>query len=118
MILYPGAFNMTTGPAHWETLLRCRAIDNQVFVGGIAPATDECANYVSYGHTMLFSPWGKVLARAEYSEAILYAPIDVDEVQTVRCQIPTQTQRRHDLYETISKMCVPCHPAPCKPQQK
>ncbi len=45
-----GAFNMTTGPLHWELLLRARAVDNQVFVCGASPARDEAADYVAWGH--------------------------------------------------------------------
>lgn len=112
MILYPGAFNMTTGPMHWDLLLRCRAVDNQVFVAGIAPASDKSAKYVSYGHSIVISPWGKTITEAEFDEAILYADINLDELKDVRQQIPTSFQRRHDMYETIYKVCNHCS-QPC-----
>ncbi|KAK6638648.1 hypothetical protein RUM43_006915 [Polyplax serrata] len=114
VILYPGAFNMCTGPMHWETLLRCRAIDNQVYVAGISPATDQCAKYVAYGHSMIISPWGKILTSAEHEDSILYAIINLDEVKDARQQIPTGDQRRHDIYETIYKACSHCTTTPCK----
>lgn len=104
MILYPGAFNMTTGPMHWDLLLRCRAVDNQVFVAGIAPATDKTAKYVSYGHSVVISPWGKTVEKAEHDEAVLYAEINLSEVENMRQQIPTSFQRRLDIYETIHKV--------------
>ena len=63
-IVTPAAFNMTTGPAHWELLFRQRAVDNQLFTLGVAPSRDEQGPYVSYGNTILCSPWGEVLARA------------------------------------------------------
>ena len=53
----PGAFNMTTGPAHWELLARGRAVDNQVYVASISPARDENASYVAWGHSTLVNPW-------------------------------------------------------------
>lgn len=78
MLLYPGAFNMTTGPLHWELLLRGRAVDTQCFVAGIAPARTKGAGYQSYGNTMLVDPWGKILCRADADEEIVYADIGED----------------------------------------
>jgi omega-amidase len=75
MLLYPGAFNMTTGPLHWELLMRGRAVDTQCFVAGIAPARSKGAGYQSYGNTMLVDPWGKILCRADADEEIVYANI-------------------------------------------
>ena len=59
LLLYPGAFNMTTGPAHWELLARARALDNQVYVATPSPARDESAGYVAWGHSSVIDPWGK-----------------------------------------------------------
>ena len=61
VLLAPAAFNMTTGPAHWELLLRQRAVDNQCFTVGAAPARDEAASYVAWGHSLVCDPWGTVL---------------------------------------------------------
>ena len=61
MILAPAAFNMTTGPAHWELLLRQRAVDNQLFTVGTAPARDESGSYVAWGHSMVCEPWGGIV---------------------------------------------------------
>ncbi|XP_013875688.1 omega-amidase NIT2 isoform X2 [Austrofundulus limnaeus] len=57
LLVYPGAFNMTTGPAHWELLQRARAVDNQVFVATASPARDEAASYVAWGHSSVVNPW-------------------------------------------------------------
>ncbi|GBM25775.1 Omega-amidase NIT2, partial [Araneus ventricosus] len=57
LLVYPGAFNMTTGPAHWELLQRARAVDNQLYVATISPARDETASYHAWGHSTLVSPW-------------------------------------------------------------
>ena len=55
-MIYPGAFNMETGPLHWELLLRARAADNQFFVAGCSPARDNDASYKAWGHSMIVSP--------------------------------------------------------------
>ena len=52
------AFNMTTGPAHWELMFRGRAVDNQCYMIGTSDARDEQAGYVSWGHSLVVSPWG------------------------------------------------------------
>ena len=56
-MLYPGAFNMTTGPAHWELLQRARAIDNQLYVAAVSPARCETASYIAWGHSTIINPW-------------------------------------------------------------
>lgn len=103
MLLYPAAFNMTTGPLHWELLQRGRANDLQLFVGTISPARIEGAEYVAYGHSMIVDPWGKVVSSAQAGEEVVVSDLDVELVQKVRDQIPTSKQRRLELYETISK---------------
>lgn len=104
MLVYPGAFNMTTGPLHWELLIRTRALDNQMFVAMCSPARDESAPYVAYGHSMVADPMGKIVARADEKETILYADVDVASIAKARQQIPTVKNRRLDVYETIEKM--------------
>lgn len=99
LLVYPGAFNMTTGPAHWEILFRTRALDNQVFALGCAPARDEQAGYVSYGNSMVASPWGSVTARMGAEEGRLPAEIDLGEVERVRRELPLLQHRRADVYE-------------------
>ena len=98
LIVVPAAFNMTTGPAHWELLFRMRAVDNQVFTLGTAPARNEAENYVSYANSILADPWGTVLARAGAGEEILTAEIDFARNEAVRRQLPIRSARRSDLY--------------------
>lgn len=98
MLIYPGAFNTTTGPLHYELLLRARAVDNQVYVAGIAPALDENFTYKSWGHSAVVDPWAKVIASCGSEPATVYADIDFDAVDTVRAQIPVRSQARHDMY--------------------
>ena len=61
LLVYPGAFNMVTGPAHWELLIRSRSVDTQSFGIVCSPARDESADYVAWGHTMVVDPWGDKL---------------------------------------------------------
>ncbi|HHW47051.1 MAG TPA: carbon-nitrogen hydrolase family protein [Clostridiaceae bacterium] len=101
-IVVPGAFNMTTGPAHWEILGRTRALDNQVYVALISPARNEKASYVAYGNSMVCDPWGSIIAKAGIHEEIIYAQIDLDTVERIRTELPLLKHRREDIYK-ISK---------------
>ncbi|WP_426349740.1 carbon-nitrogen hydrolase family protein [Alloiococcus sp. CFN-8] len=101
IIIIPAAFNMTTGPAHWELLFRQRAVDNQVFSIGVAPSRDYNASYVSYGNSIVVSPWGEVLLRLGEEEASVVIDIDLAMVDKVRAELPLLKHRRHDLYKLI-----------------
>ncbi|XP_032832150.2 omega-amidase NIT2 isoform X1 [Petromyzon marinus] len=102
LLVCPGAFNMTTGPVHWELLQRARAVDNQMFVATVSPARDETASYVAWGHSTVSSPWGDVVAKAGHGEEIVYADIDLNRVEEVRRQIPVRIQRRCELYHSLA----------------
>ena len=97
VILVPAAFNMTTGPAHWEILFRSRAVDNQVFTFGTAPARDMDASYHSWGHSIAVSPWGTVLNQMEAEGGMQITSINLDEVEQVREQLPLLKHRMADL---------------------
>ncbi|KAI8775390.1 omega-amidase NIT2 isoform X1 [Biomphalaria glabrata] len=99
LLLYPGAFNMTTGPAHWEAIQRARALDNQVFVATASPARDENADYVAWGHSSVVDPWGTVISKIEEKEGVIYANIDLSRLEEVRKMIPITKQKRYDLYQ-------------------
>jgi len=98
LLVYPGAFNMTTGPEHWELLARGRAIDNQVYVASVSPARNTEADYVAWGHSLVVDPFAKVVAKSEADEDIIYADIDIHNLEERRNQIPVQKQRREELY--------------------
>lgn len=102
LLIYPGAFNMTTGPMHWELLQRARATDNQLYVFAISPARGD-KGYIAWGHSQVTDPWGKVIAQAGHGEEIIYTDLDFSECDKVRNQIPISRQRRTDIYDTISK---------------
>lgn len=98
LIVLPAAFNMTTGPAHWELTMRARALDNQVYFAAVAPARAEDGKYTAYGHSMVVDPWGKVVAAADEKEQILFCHIDTDYVDSIRSQLPLLKHRREELY--------------------
>ncbi|KAG1294756.1 hypothetical protein G6F66_004929 [Rhizopus arrhizus] len=102
-MIYPGAFNMTTGPMHWELLQRARAVDNQMYVAACAPARNLEADYHSWGHSTVVDPKGTVIATCEEKETIIYADIDPQEVKDVRTFIPLYNQRRFDIYGDVSE---------------
>ncbi|KAJ6455863.1 carbon-nitrogen hydrolase [Mycena sanguinolenta] len=102
-LIYPGAFNLTTGPLHWELLQRSRAVDNQVFFAMCSPARDLTAGYHAWGHSMVVDPMAKVLVEAGDAEEIVYADIDPAVMESARAGIPVTTQRRFDVYPDVNR---------------
>jgi len=103
LVVVPGAFNITTGPAHWETTLRTRAVDNQIYMAAVSPARNNELSYVAYGHSMLVDPWGDVVETAKEAETIVYATINNELISKVREELPLLKNRRDDIYELIKK---------------
>ena len=103
VIFVPAAFNMTTGPAHWELLFRQRAVDNQCFTVGTSPARDEAAGYVAWGHSIVCDPWGTVLHQCDELEQTAVTTLDMARVASVRRQLPILSARRADVYEMRKK---------------
>lgn len=103
ILIFPGAFNLTTGPAHWEILFKSRALDNQVYTIGVAPALDETANYNSFGHSIAVNPWGEVIEELDFDEDLKIVEIDLNEIKRIREEIPILKNRRCDLYEIKEK---------------
>ncbi|TPX61841.1 hypothetical protein PhCBS80983_g00756 [Powellomyces hirtus] len=104
-MIYPGAFNMTTGPLHWELLQRARAVDNQIYVAACSPARDENeagAGYVAYGHSSVVDPMGVVVGTTDGKEDIVYADVDLARIDEARKSIPVTSQRRFDVYQDVS----------------
>lgn len=101
-LVYPGAFNTTTGPMHWKLLARARAVDNQVYMIQVSPARDLSSSYHAYGHSEVIDPWGKVLVEAEEGEEILYTELDPQALTDVRESIPVSKQRRFDVYKDVA----------------
>lgn len=99
VIFNPASFNMTTGPAHWETAFRQRAIENQVYMVGTADAQNPDAGYLSYGHSIITDPWGRVLMQMDEHECCNITEIDLDYVEEVRQRLPLLSARRTDVYD-------------------
>ncbi|MDW8801958.1 carbon-nitrogen hydrolase family protein [Clostridium sp. A1-XYC3] len=98
IIFIPAAFNMTTGPAHWETLFKSRALDNQLYIAGISPARNTNYSYVAYGNSLITNPWGDITAKLDEKEGILIQDIDLEYIDEIRDSLPLLKHRRGDLY--------------------
>jgi predicted amidohydrolase len=100
VLVVPAAFTSATGPAHWELLLRARAVENQVFVigagqvGELPPGMPAC-----HGHTMIVDPWGAVLAeQVGPGPGVALADLDGDRLRQVRSDLPVLAHRRPEAY--------------------
>ena len=102
-LIYPGAFNLTTGPLHWKLLAQARALDNQIYVAMCSPARDMDGVYHAYGHSMLVDPMAQVVSEAEEKEAIVEVELDSAKIEETRRNIPLNTQRRFDVYPDVSQ---------------
>ncbi|XP_075699415.1 deaminated glutathione amidase isoform X2 [Rhinoderma darwinii] len=103
ILTFPSAFTVTTGPAHWEVLLRARAVENQCYVVAAAQTGAHNARRTSYGHAMVVDPWGVVIAQCTDGPGLCYAEIDLPYLQRVRREMPLQDHRRPDLYGAVSR---------------
>ncbi|KAK3109899.1 Omega-amidase nit3 [Teratosphaeriaceae sp. CCFEE 6253] len=103
LLLYPGAFNLTTGALHWELQARARAMDNQLYVALCSPARDMEAEYNAWGHSMVVDPNAGIMAQLEEKEAICYADLEEGKIEETRRGIPIYTQRRFDVYPDVSE---------------
>lgn len=98
MLIIPAAFSVATGSAHWDVLMRSRAIDNQVYVVAASPARNPASTYQAWGYSMIIDPWGQVLQQADTGQELLTASIDLDTVEQIRLEMPLFSQRRPELY--------------------
>ncbi|HIY18535.1 MAG TPA: carbon-nitrogen hydrolase family protein [Candidatus Blautia avistercoris] len=98
ILLVPAAFNLSTGPAHWELMFRSQSVNNQVFSIGTAPARDLSASYHSWGHSIITDPWGSVLSQMDEQEGMTVSVLDLDLIDRIRSQLPLLCHRRTDLY--------------------
>jgi len=100
VVAVPSAFTATTGPSHWEVLLRARAIEDQVFViaagqvGRLPPGMPD-----GHGHSMIVDPWGEVLAeRTDPSPGVVTADLDFERQRRIRLELPVLAHRRPGTY--------------------
>jgi predicted amidohydrolase len=106
-MVYPGAFNMATGPVHWELLARARAVDNQVFV--VMCSTARCGReegakgaYVAFGNSLVVAPDGGVVARTDEMEGVVECTLLPAGIDEARAGIPVTVQRRFDVYGDVA----------------
>ncbi|SGY22781.1 BQ5605_C019g08856 [Microbotryum silenes-dioicae] len=121
-MIYPAAFNCTTGPLHWDLLQRARAVDNQFYIVMCSPArATDGDGYKAWGYSGVTDPMqvpsllvidvsltnfslrrGKIVAQMEEKEGILFADIDMDVINKARAGIPVTVQRRFDVYSDVT----------------
>jgi nitrilase len=94
LMFVPSAFTVPTGAAHWETLLRARAIESQAYVVAPAQGGIHAGGRATYGHTMVVGPWGEVLGMRTEGEGTVLAEIDLDLIKEVRAKLPALSNRR------------------------
>jgi deaminated glutathione amidase len=93
LLVVPAAFTHTTGLAHWELLLRSRAIENQCYVMAPAQGGLHANGRRTFGHTLIADPWGQVLAMQEMGEGVVMADLDVGRISQIRMQLPALAHR-------------------------
>lgn len=98
IIFIPSQFNTVSGPGNWEMLVRCRASDQQVFTVGAEAAYSEDVRYRCWGHSVVCGPLGNVIASCDETEQVMYADIDLDEIDRARKSLPIYQSLRRDVY--------------------
>ena len=94
LLLVPSAFTETTGRAHWELLLRARAVENQCYVLAAAQGGVHANGRRTYGHSMLVDPWGEVVATQALEDGVIIGEINAERLQSVRKMVPALRHRR------------------------
>ena len=94
VIFVPSAFTALTGEAHWEALLRARAIENQVYIVAPDQVGKNPRSFATYGNSMIVDPWGRVLARASDVSTVIFAEIDLSYLVKVRAELPALSHRK------------------------
>ncbi len=93
VLLLPAAFTYTTGKAHWELLLRARAVENQCYVVAAAQGGEHESGRRTFGHSMIIDPWGEILDVLSEGEGIVIADLDGARLQSVRTRLPALQHR-------------------------
>ena len=92
-LLVPSAFTYTTGKAHWEILLRARAIENQCYVLAAAQGGEHLNGRRTWGQTMIVDPWGEIVAQHAEGEAVVIARLQRERIEQVRGMLPALAHR-------------------------
>jgi predicted amidohydrolase len=99
LIVIPAAFTATTGQAHWEVLLRARAVENLCYVVAAGQGGRHANGRETYGESMIVDPWGKVMSRLAQGPGVVTATLDPNVVEQLRRNFPTLQHRRLDLWK-------------------
>lgn len=97
MLIIPAAFSLKTGEAHFELLMRCRAVDSQVYVIAASPARNPQASFQVWGHSMIVNPWGEIIAKGGTGEEIITASLDLSLIDKIRQEMPLLKQTKLKL---------------------
>ncbi|XP_048511927.1 deaminated glutathione amidase isoform X2 [Athalia rosae] len=104
ILTFPSAFTYQTGAAHWEIILRARAIETQCYVIAAAQTGSHNKKRASWGHAMIIDPWGTVIAQCGDKTGIALAEIDLELLNRVRKNMPCENHRRTDLYSELKPL--------------
>ena len=99
VIITPATFSMTTGPCHWQISFQARAMENQVFMVGSAPARAPETGYTSWSHSIVCDPWGRVLTLMDENEGASITELDLALIEKCRAKLPMLSARRSDVYK-------------------
>ncbi len=94
LLSVPSAFTVPTGRAHWELLLRARAVENQCYVIAAAQGGEHASGRRTWGHSLIVDPWGEVLAVRPEGEGVIFADVDPARLADVRARLPALHHRR------------------------
>lgn len=111
LIVVPAAFTHTTGQAHWELLLRARAVENQCYVLAAAQGGTHENGRRTWGHSLVADPWGEVVACRPEGEGVVIAELDPARIAQVRTQLPALAHRRLPSPRTLAMPVIT--PDPC-----
>ena len=104
ILTIPSAFTRQTGEAHWQVLIRARAIENGCFVFAAAQGGKHESGRETFGHSLIVDPWGRILAEGGIEPGVVMAEIDLAEVAKARSRIPSlQHGRRFEIVEPLAE---------------
>jgi predicted amidohydrolase len=98
LVILPASFSPVTGAAHWNILMKARAVDEQIYIAACSPAPDPDAPYQAFGHSCIVDPWGTFVTYAGTDETVVSGVIDLDYMKNIRNQIPVINQRKYAHY--------------------
>ncbi|CAL4184787.1 unnamed protein product [Meganyctiphanes norvegica] len=113
ILTFPSAFTVTTGMAHWEALLRCRAIENQCYVIAAAQTGQHNKKRSSYGHAIIIDPWGAVVGQVSEGTNLAIAEVDISYLEKIRTEMAVMKHRCSHIY-SLSHMSHSNKPHLCE----